>query len=496
MPFYSTFSTKIDSFLNDIKPPGEIKEKDLNIVPVLPNQPIIKTEKLNVVYNKGASTEFWALQDINISIYPKEYIIFFGPSGCGKSTLLNSIAGLETNITGNVVIEGENISNLDEDGLAKFHRSSLGMIFQQYNLISSLSVIDNVILPQIFLGVDKGERTRKGNILLDRFGILPQADKIPSELSGGQQQRIGIARSLINDPRIILADEPVGNLDSASTVVVMDLLKKLNTEEGKTLILVTHNPEHLFYANRIFYMKDGKITREVVNNDSRPPEAKVMVEKKESIEDKLKKEFELLARSFPGLSPVQLSMLLIPFKAKMLVNYMLSSYEIDEIKRIEQTVSDRLSQQINKDELRLRLDKDYEKGGAGLDSRVAEKLTNIVEEVINKTRFIKSANESLIKNEKAPEEESSANLNSVWRQIAELRNSIISPEHTALNEQQIKRMEGAIYSRLIGDLDKDSFCEIIDRPFNKGGVGLNKLTAEKISRDLEMVMLLSYGLKQ
>ncbi len=496
MAIYSTLSTKIDSLVQEIKPPAEIKKEKLNIFPVSENQPIIKTENLSVVYNKGTSTEFWALQDINIAIYPKEYIIFFGPSGCGKSTLLNSIAGLETHIIGKAVIEGEDISSLDEDSLAKFHRSSLGMIFQQYNLIPSLSVLDNVILPQIFLGAGNSERIKKGKILLDRFGILPQANKIPSELSGGQQQKIGIARSLINNPRIILADEPVGNLDSASAAVVMDLLQKLNTEEGKTLILVTHNPEHLFYANRIFYLKDGKLAREVINKDARPQEARIKIEMKESVEDKLKKEFELLSRSFPGLSPVQLSMLLIPFKAKMLVNYMLSNYEIDEIKRIEQAVSDRLSQQINKEELKFRLDNAYEKGGAGLDSRIAEKLTNLTEEILNRTKYIKSANEIIEKNEKTEEtKKAETNLNLVWCQIAELRKNFIAPENANLDEQQIKRLEGAIYLRLIGDYDKDTFCEAIDKPFNKGGVGLNKLTAQKISRDLEMIMLLSYGLK-
>ncbi len=461
-----------------------------------PNKPIIKTENLSVVYNKGTSNEFWALQGVNIAIYPKEYIIFFGPSGCGKSTLLNSIAGLETHITGKVIVEDKDLVNMSEDDIAKFHRESMGMIFQQYNLISSLSVLDNVTLPQVFLNTHKGERVKKAKILLEKFGILQQADKIPSELSGGQQQRIGIARALINNPMMLLADEAVGNLDSASAVIVMDLLKKLNVEEGKTLIAVTHNPEHLFYANRIFYIKDGKVTREVVNKEIRPEEvAKKEEEKKKgSIEEKITEELQMLARSFPGLSASQINMLLIPFKAKMLTNYLLSPFEVDEINRIEQIVSDRLSGRVDKGELKIKLDQDFEIGGAGLNSKTAERLGNIVEDFISKTNIVVSGS----KEKKTGDAGSSVNhpdFNSIWSQITELRRGFIDPFHMALDDRQIMRIETAIYNRLIGDFDKNSFNEMLDRSFAEGGVGLNKVTAKKITRDLEIIMLLTYGLR-
>lgn len=461
-------------------------------------QPIIKTENLNVVYNKGTTNEFWALQGVNISIYPKEYIIFFGPSGCGKSTLLNSISGLETKITGKIFVEGRNISNLSEDELAIFHRSSIGMVFQVYNLIPSLSVLDNVVLPQIFMGIGRGERTKKARVLLEKFGILAQQKKIPTELSGGQQQRIGIARSLINDPNILLADEPVGNLDSASAVVVMELLKKLNTEEGKTLIVVTHNPEHLFYANRIFYIKDGKVTREVVNREIRPVNATKKEgegEKKgDTVEEKMKKEFDLLSRSFPCLTSAQINMLLIPFKAKMFANYLLSSFEIDEIGRIEQIIGDRLSGRTSKDELSMKLDRDFEKGGAGLNSQSASRLAKIIEDVVNKTALINNDKENLA-GSAAQTGKSHPDFNAIWSQITELRKGFIDPMNRMLNDRQIMRMETAIYNRLIGDFDKTSFNEMLDRSFEQGGVGLNKKTAKKITRDLEMVMLLSYGFK-
>lgn len=458
-------------------------------------QPIIKTENLRVVYNKGTTNEFWALRNVNIAIYPKEYIIFFGPSGCGKSTLLNGISGLETNISGKVIVNGKELSGLGEDEISDFHRSSVGMIFQQYNMISSLSVLDNVSLPQIFLGVGKKERVQKTKVLLERFGILEQAEKIPTELSGGQQQRIGVARALANDPKILLADEPVGNLDSVSAVNVMEILRKLNAVEGKTLILVTHNPEYLFYANRIFYMKDGEIVREVVNKELRPKEAvkEETVEKKESTEEKLGKEFQFLSRSFPGLNPTQLNMLLVPLKAKMLVNYVLSSYEVDEINRMEQIVSDRLNGRIERNELKTKLDRDYSRGGAGLNSRTAERIASVIEDFLNKTKLISGKKTTRVSRGKT--EENYPDFSSIWSQITELRRGFIDPMHKILSDRQIMRLESAIYSRLSGDFNKDAFNEVLDRSFNRGGVGFNKVTAKKITNDLEMILLLVYGAK-
>lgn len=460
------------------------------------NQPIIKTTDLSVVYNKNTTNEFWALQGVNINIYPREYVIFFGPSGCGKSTLLNSIAGLETNIEGKVFVDSKDISALSEDDLALFHRSEIGMIFQVYNLIPSLSVLDNVTLPQVFLGVHKKTRVKTAKKYLERFGIIEHADKIPTELSGGQQQRIGIARALVNNPKILLADEPVGNLDSASAVNVMGLLKNLNEKEGKTLILVTHNPEHLAYANRIFYIKDGKIIREVVNKDIRTEEAKeekTREVKKEGFEEKINKEFELLQRSFPGLTSVQLNMLLVPFKAKLLTNYLLSDYEIDEITRIENIIHDRLTRRINKDELKFRLDKSFAKGGAGLNSATAARLSMVIEDILSKTEIVirrRGENETLLANK--PQQEK-LDFKNIWSQVREMRIFFIDPLNKNLTDRQIIRMESAIYNRLIGDFDKNSFYETLDMPFEQGGVGLNKTSAQKITRDLEMVMLLSYG---
>ena len=186
--------------------------------------PIIKFENLSVVYDLGKSNETEALKDINLEIYPQEYVIFFGPSGCGKSTLLYTIAGLEYPTRGRVIVDGKSIKDLSLKELISFHRSAIGMIFQAYYLLPTLNVRDNILLPQLFSNASGREREKKAENLMKRFGIYELRNKKISQLSGGQQQRVAIARALINGAGIILADEPTGNLDSKNAKVLLDLL--------------------------------------------------------------------------------------------------------------------------------------------------------------------------------------------------------------------------------------------------------------------------------
>ncbi|KKP98979.1 MAG: hypothetical protein US71_C0001G0147 [Parcubacteria group bacterium GW2011_GWD2_38_12] len=222
----------------------------------------IKTENVNVIYDWGKPSETKALSDINTTIYEEDFVIFFGPSGCGKSTMLYTVSGIEKPTSGKIFVLGKNITEFSPMESAKFHRAQIGMVFQAYNLIPTLTVIDNVALPQVFRGISREKRLLRAKILLQRFDILPQADRLPSELSGGQQQRVGIARALINEQPIIFADEPVGNLDSKSAKIVLDILYDLNVKDKKTVILVTHDPSLLKYATHIIYMKDGFIVGE------------------------------------------------------------------------------------------------------------------------------------------------------------------------------------------------------------------------------------------
>jgi len=215
-------------------------------------KPNIKLENLSIVYNNGKTNEFWAVRDINLEIYPEEYVIFFGPSGCGKSTLLYAIAGLEKPSKGRVLVNDIDLGLAGERELIKYRQFLVGIIFQAYYLISDLTAEDNILLPQIFAGKSFLERKKQANFLMERFGVLDFKNKKPSQLSGGQQQRVAIARSLINNPSILLADEPVGNLDSKNAEIVIDLLDNFNKKDKKTVVYVTHDQRHLDKADRVF----------------------------------------------------------------------------------------------------------------------------------------------------------------------------------------------------------------------------------------------------
>ena len=242
--------------------------------------PLIEVKKLNVVYFPGKNNEVHALKDISLEIYPGEFIIFFGPSGCGKSTLLYSISGLETNISGDVLVEGQNLPTMTKKQHEVFHQKTIGMVFQAFYLIPSLSVLQNIALPQMALNAGTAAREERAVKLMERFGIAAQAGKLPQELSGGQQQRVALCRSLMNDPEILFADEPVGNLDSKSSEEVMKLLRELNDRDKKTVILVTHDPSHLHNAHRVFYMRDGQLVRQQENTEAQRRESPVIAEAK------------------------------------------------------------------------------------------------------------------------------------------------------------------------------------------------------------------------
>ncbi|MCX6807137.1 MAG: ATP-binding cassette domain-containing protein [Candidatus Berkelbacteria bacterium] len=224
-------------------------------VPVIGVQNLYKDFKIGQVYIK-------ALQGINFSLYAGEFLVIWGPSGCGKSTLLNMIDRLEDYDSGDIFIGGENLKKLKPSGLVKFRRNSIGMVFQNFDLISSLTILDNVALPLNFSGISKKERQKRAKELLEVVGLKDRINHFPSELSGGEQQRAAIARALVTNPKILLVDEPTGNLDERSGWEVMSLLAELNRKYKRTILLVTHNSAYFALADRILYMKDGKIEKE------------------------------------------------------------------------------------------------------------------------------------------------------------------------------------------------------------------------------------------
>jgi len=425
-------------------------------------QPIIKIENLSVAYGLGKSNEVWALRDINLEIYPEEYVVFFGPSGCGKSTLLYCIAGLEFPSKGKIVVEGKDLSVLPPKKLIDFHRSSIGIIFQAYYLIPNLSAEDNILLPQIFIKESPPKRKQRASILMDRFGILDIKKRKPSLLSGGQQQRVAIARALINNPSIVLADEPVGNLDSKNAEVAMSLLSNLNQKDKKTIICVTHDQRYLHFANRVFYMKDGKIVREV-----RSPEKSALV----GLSERKISEIERLAQAYPYLSESRL-------RAKMILNHFLLPYGIEDQQSIEEVIDKYLLKKINEREMFEALDLSSKKGGISLYAQTAQNLVKKIRSLAKEIEMI--------------EEEEYQELTHVEERAMTLRGYLLDNYSGQLSFEQIKRLEEFLAQRIIGKIKKKELEKFLDLPLKKGGAGLNRRTAKKFTREIELILMKSH----
>jgi putative ABC transport system ATP-binding protein len=207
------------------------------------------------------TVETTALDAIDLDIMPGEFVAIMGPSGCGKSTLLNLMGMLDSPTSGSYVFYGKEVAGLSESKLAEVRKASIGFIFQSFNLVDELSVRENVELALLYHAVPAAERRRRTEEVMDRVGIAHRARHFPSQLSGGQQQRVAVARALVAEPKLILADEPTGNLDTNHGEEVMKMLQTLNAQ-GSTIVMVTHSPSHADYASRVVNMLDGRILQE------------------------------------------------------------------------------------------------------------------------------------------------------------------------------------------------------------------------------------------
>jgi putative ABC transport system ATP-binding protein len=204
-----------------------------------------------------------ALRGLDVAIDKGEIVAIMGPSGSGKSTLMHVLGALDTPTDGTASLEGHNLEDLNENELVTLRGKKVGFVFQTFNLIQSLTAQQNVELPMIFLGVRKKQRAERARLLLEKVGLGERLEHRPSELSGGERQRVAIARALANDPEIILADEPTGNLDSETGATILELLKRLSIDDGKTMILITHDPDAAAIAGRIIRLRDGRVVQEV-----------------------------------------------------------------------------------------------------------------------------------------------------------------------------------------------------------------------------------------
>ena len=223
---------------------------------------MIKMHDLSKVY-RTSDVETTALNKVNLEIEEGEFIAIMGPSGCGKSTLLNVLGMLDSPDGGSYSFAGENVAGYSENQLAEIRKQNIGFIFQSFNLVDELTVAENVMLPLLYQKVPTKERDERVLAVLERVGIAHRADHRPQQLSGGQQQRVAVARAVITDPKLILADEPTGNLDSTNGEEVLNILNQLNGD-GTTIVMVTHDPGHADHASRVVNMLDGHILTENV----------------------------------------------------------------------------------------------------------------------------------------------------------------------------------------------------------------------------------------
>ncbi len=414
---------------------------------------IIKLENVNMWYDKGKPSEVWALQNINMEIEKGEYVAFFGPSGCGKTTLLYTISGIEQSQEGKILIHNRDISNFSKKELAIYRQVGVGIVFQQFNLIPSLNVLDNVALPMAFLGISKDKREQEALELLDRLGIKHLAARFPYELSGGQQQRVGITRALANNPPIIVADEPLGNLDSVNAGKVLEFLKELNEKDGRTIIMVTHEAWSLRDAQRIFYMKDGMVIKE---------------EKQKIKVIPISKHFQ---EFIPKAAVNELA-------AQTLAELLLRGYSTDEVKRFQFFLLQRLNNHTDSEIFKNVLDRPYKDGGVGLWKQKAEKISHYVDEIVERKKDVEIIYKELEQNPESP----------LIAEIERMRTWLLEDYKGVISQIQTIRLNEIIGERLRLIIDSKQIQKIINLPQNKFGIGLSLRASQRMAERLESIL--------
>ena len=426
----------------------------------------IHVDDLVITYNKGKSNEFNALQHINAEIYPREYIILFGPSGCGKSTLLYTMLGGIPPESGHMNVKGEDIYAYTPAQLNVYQQSTIGIVYQSFNLIPSITVLDNVALPMIFLGKSIKERNARGSELLRRFGIPERLeDKLPTFMSGGQQQRVAVARALVNDPEILLADEPVGNLDSISSHHVMESFLEVNERDRKTVILVTHNAAHLPYAHRVFYMRDGVMRRIAVN----PAKQQI---KRLRPGDTIVTEIEQLTRLYPYAEAVEL-------KVKSLVNFATQSINFTQIERLEIGVLQILKSAMNDDMFYDFLIKPERDGGVNIPPDQARDMTKRIFTLLQYSRDIQLFRQHMRDDGAFVHQQ---------KYVDHLLEYIEKEIGVVATGTQKDAMRLGVADRIAGLITGDEFAERLSLNTEKGGVAFPGDQAYRISRHLEKLI--------
>jgi putative ABC transport system ATP-binding protein len=427
----------------------------------IPDDNIIKLEGVNFYYNKNQPNELHALKDINLEIKRGDFVSFFGSSGCGKSTMLYMVSGIDKPGDGKVFFNGHDITDFSSKETSIYRQMGIGLVFQNFNLIPSLSVMDNVALPMTFLGLTAEKRKKRTLEILKYLNISDLADRLPYELSGGQQQRVGIARALANDPPLILADEPTGNLDSVNAKKTMELLRELCSEHGKTVILVTHEAWCLKYVDKIFSMKDGM----VIKTETRKVEPE-----------------NLGAEDGKGIEGGSYQTSPVVDKIDVLVgsfaSFFLRGYSKKEVERGEGFFKKRINHEFTHDEFVEALDKPFKEGGLGLWKQKAKNIADMVEEIIKENYEMSIIYSKLEKYPDSPLNE----------EISNIRKWILKNHNGKLSLLQTDSLDECVGERIRNIITPDNFVKVVTLPRREGGVGFPIPTALRISNRLEMLI--------
>lgn len=426
---------------------------------MLKDNTIIRADRVDLWYDKGKPAEVHALKNISFEIEKGDHVALFGPSGCGKTTMLYALAGIDRYQSGSISINGQDITGLSKQELAVFRQTGIGIIFQQFNLIPSLTVLQNVALPMAFLGVSSSESETKARKLLKRLGMEIYSERYPFELSGGQQQRVGIARALANNPSIIIADEPLGNLDSVNAKNVLAFLKELNEKDGLTIIMVTHEAWSLRDVKTIIYMKDGTLTgierqtpQTVADSLSKHLHSEL------TDEEEIEKEEEISLQS--------------------LSTFLLSGYSIDEIRRFEKLLKTRLSGDIDPITFREMIDKPFKDGGVGLWRHKASRIATKVEEFIDK-RYDVEAIEQIIKiHPELP----------IMDEVRRIREWLTAEYRGTMSDEQRMMLEQLISDLIRNFISIEKFKKLLQHSKHEFGVGLSFRAAEQFTEKMEVIL--------
>ena len=430
---------------------------------------IISVNNLNLWYEKGKPVEVHALKDVNIEIKKGDYVAFFGPSGCGKTSMLYAISGIDKYQKGDVYVNEKNLGDLSKDDLAYFRQTDIGIVFQQFNLLPSLTVMQNVCLPMSFRGVSSKDAEKEASKLLSRLNLTEYASRYPFELSGGQQQRVAIARAIANDPPIILADEPLGNLDSVNAKNVLAFLKELNEKDGRTIIMVTHEAWSLQDVKTVVYMKDGEVTG---NSNSEKENIS------ESISEHLYK--EILNGGSGTLTQEELS-------ARVVSNFLLRGYSVEESKRFEDFLNQRFSNKITSEEFYKNISKPINQGGVGLWREKADRAIKYVEDIIEKRNDLREVCRVL---------ESNPEL-TIKEEVFNIRNWILNEyENEKINHYKIDILDSVISDRLRGYISKEEFKKVLENKENLFGASFSTHTALIFSQKMETLLTGSSNMKK